>query len=164
MLNEIPTIKGIKPYPSVDVTLTHQNFGSTWLCILRGATQDIDLVFNGLYNFSATNGMYQFHDMDETVAIFWTDEKALKRFFFYKYFFPKSEDLTSPMLGKVIRDAMRFAHEQIAELRANGHERFMDFSQVYIPQTHAMGQISAERPDNDFKDNVLNYAFKDKSE
>ena len=159
------TIKqGIKPYPSVNVYLTYQNSGSTWIGILRGAPDDIDLVFNGLYNFMATNGSYQFFDHAKTVAIFWTDERSLKRFFFNKYFFPKSENLCSPVRGKIIREAMKFAQAQLLELRASGHECIMDFSRHYQPQVHTMGQISAERPDSDFKDSVLSYAFKDKSE
>ena len=160
-----PTVKqGIKPYPSLNVYLTYQNSGSTWIGILRGKAADIDLVFNGLYNFMATNGSYNFFDHAKTVAIFWTDERALKRFFFNKYFFPKSENLCLPVRGKVIREAMAFAQAQLAELRANGHEVIKDFSNQFSPMVHAMGQISAERPDSDFKDSVLAHAFKDKSE
>ena len=159
--------RGVVIYPSVDVRLTYQNFGSTWLCILRGSSENIDLVFNGLYNWKGTNGDYQFHDHVQTVAVFWSDRRALRRFFFNRYFVPRSDGGKRKRCtnqGRLIRNAMRYAHSQIQALRDNGHEFFMDHSRQYMPQVHGMGQINAERPDSDFKDSVLGYAFADKSE
>ena len=162
VFREIPKApRGILPYQTIDVTLTYQNFGSTWLCILRGKTEDIDLVFNGLFNFRATNGEYQFHDHVQTVAVFWSDRRALRRFFFNRYFFSRS---VGGATRQLVRESMKYSHNQIQALRDNGHEFFMDFSKQFMPQVHAMGTISAERPDADFKDAVLDYAFKDKSE
>lgn len=152
----------MRVYPTIDVDITYQNFGSTWLCILRGATENIDLVFNGLYNLQATNGDYQFFDHTKTVATFWSDSKALRRFFFNQKFLPVTSG-KSKGEGKLVRRCMRYAQERVAELRDNSHEVFLDFENKFEPTVHSVGKVTAERPDSDFKDCVLSNAFKDRS-
>jgi hypothetical protein len=149
--------RGIRPYPNLDVVLTYQNFGSAWLCVLRGNTENIDLVFNGLFNLCATNGDYQFFDHLQTVAVFWSDRKAMRRFFFNQTYLYESQ----PCL-RAAKRAMRKALDMILKLRANGHEFFMDFSNQFVAEIYATGQMTAERPDSDFKDAVLSNAFKDR--
>ena len=164
MTNEKRPERGVQLYPDFDVRLTYQNFGSTWLCILRGESANIERVFNGLYNYRATNGDYSFFDHAETVATFWSDYRSLRRFFFNRYWFPRSDNLPFFRRVKLAKEAMRYALNQIAELRANGHEFFMDFSVKFEPVVHTMGTTNAENPDADFKDAVLTHAFKDKAE
>lgn len=147
----------IKPYPSVNVTMTYQNFGSAWLCILRGKTEDIELVFNGLYNFGATNGDVQYFDHAKTVATFWSTEEQLQRFFYNVAVFSG----VTRYRGKVVNQA--HANERIEYIRANCHEPFMDFANVFEPDVYGVGSIKAANPDDDFKDKVLGHAFKDKS-
>ena len=50
-LSKNQIVKGIRVYEHINVDLTYQNFGSSYLFILRGSAACIDLVFNGLYKF-----------------------------------------------------------------------------------------------------------------
>lgn len=152
----------MRVYQNVPVTLTYQNFGSTWLGILRGSTQDIEAVANGLFNLKATNGDCQFFDHAETVGMFWTDRRAMRRFFFNQYFLKRCDGNGAWSNGKLARYAMRYAKSKIEELRKYCHESFMDFSIMFQPVEHGLGRISDERPDSDFKDAVLSFAFRDR--
>ena len=151
--------KFIRPYPTLDVRMTYQNFGSMWLCILRGRTEDIELVGNGLFNFMATNGEISFIDGSKTMATFWTKEEKLQRFFYNVSVFSGN----TRWRGKRVNNDE--ANKRIAYLHANAHENFMNFDEVHFaPDTYSVGKISAERPDNDFKDRVLVHAHSDKTE
>ena len=148
--------RGIKPYPQLDVVLTYQNFGSCWMGVMRGSTDNINNVFNGLFNLCATNGECQFYDHLQTVGVFWTSRNAMRRFFFNQ----KHIAEPSPN-GRTIRRAMRYALGRIEALRESGHEFFMDFRQ-FMPEIYSNGTITAERPDADMKDAILANAFADK--
>lgn len=147
---------GMKVYPSVPVTLSYQNLGSVWLGILRGATESIELVFNGLYNLRATNGSHEFHDHTQTVSTFWTNRRAMRRFFFNQFYLPRETGGRGQ--GRLIRTAMRHAQASLAELR-NHSEGFMRFNRIHEPDNYGSGTITAERPDNDMKDSILSHAF-----
>lgn len=149
--------KGILPYPQVPVVLTYHNFGSCWCCILRGSTENIDLVFNGFYNLCATNGEYQFFDHLKTVAVFWSTRERMRRFFFMQKHAPEVM-----VTGRTIRNAMRYARKQLDALSAHGHEFFINFDRQFAPLEYGSGTITAERPDSDFKDSVLANAFASK--
>jgi hypothetical protein len=151
----------MKLYPTVDVDFNYQNFGSAWLGILRGATENIELVFNGLYNLCATNGTHQFQDHLQCVSIFWTDKRAMRRFFFNRYYLPRFTSRFDVNNGKLVRQAMRHAHEQLAILSQDSHETYLRFNRS-MPETYSSGTICAERPDNDMKDAILANAFKEK--
>lgn len=151
----------MKLYSNLDVDLTYQNFGSAWLGILRGATENIELAFNGLFNMCATNGGHQFQDHLELMTIFWTDRKAMRRFFFNTHFIPRCEG-NKPGQLRLAREAMRFAHSRLDELSATSHENYLDFEKVFAPETYGNGTITAERPDSDMKDAILSNAFADK--
>lgn len=152
----------MKVYSKVDVGLTYQNFGSAWLGILRGSTENIELVFNGLYNLCATSGELQYQDHLQCVAIFWSDYKGMRRFFFNQYYLPRYISSRDPANGKTVRESMRYALNQLRELSATSHESFLDFTRRYVPDVYHTGQITAERPDNDLKDLIVMNAFKDR--
>lgn len=156
------SLTAMKVYPKHDVRLSYQNFGSTWFCVLRGSTEEIDLVFNGLFNLCATNGNYQFFDHAKTVATFWSDRKAMRRFFFNQAFMPVCAGDANNQ-GALIRRCMREAQSKVRHLRENCHEFFVDYTNAFVPEIHGVGKMSAERPDADFKDSVLTHAFKDKT-
>ena len=169
----VETPNGVRPYHGLNTALTYQNFGSVWLCILRGKPEDIELAFNGLFNLCGTNGTViangkedtagelEFDNRDDIsgVATFWTSRNALRRFFFNRYFMSRCADDPTVKQGALVRRAMRYALARLAKLRKWGHEAFLDYSQVYDAAEHAFGQVSAERPDSDFKDAVLQHAF-----
>jgi len=149
----------MKLYQLSDVNLTYQNFGSTWLGILRGTEKSIMEVFNGLYNLRATNGECQFFDHLQTVGLFWTDKRSMIRFFFNQFYL-SCNDRTY----KYARYCLRAAHVKMAEMTTDGnHEEFLNFANKFDSDTYRVGQTRAERPDADFKDAVLAHAFKDKS-
>lgn len=146
-------------YKGLDVKLTYQNSGSAWLIILRGKTEDIELAFNGLYNLSATNGKLVYEDHMQLVATFWSDEKAMRKFFFNLYFLPRCST------GNVEQDgayapSVEFSNQQMALLKADCHEVFRKFSSTFECETHTLSKVSAEKPDNDMKDAILQHAFR----
>lgn len=146
-------------YPSIDVSLNYQNFGAAWLGILRGSPENIELVFNGLYNLQATeNRGPTYHDAAHTVATFWTSRKRLYKFFFNRYLLPRT---TGDDGAELIASANRFADDSIAAFKDGSHEGFLRFNRTVIPETYGQGTKSAERPDEDFKDAVLFHAHGD---
>jgi hypothetical protein len=151
----------MKLYPSLDVRLSYQNFGSSWLCILRGPTEQIHQAFNGLFNYRATNGECEFQDHLELVAIFWTDRRAMRRFFFNQFFMPRCMGNSGRGMGKLSRMAMRHAWSQLARMSAH-HEMYWSSAAAFMPETYGNGMITAERPDADMKDAILASAFQEK--
>lgn len=130
--------------------------------ILKGNTEEIDLAFNGLFNLGATNGSYEFRDHLQTVAVFWSDETSMQRFFFNQCFLPrcttrKKKEKTDGAYPL----ATSFSNSQMAQLR-QCHEFFLDFNNRFVPDTYTNGKISAERLDTDMKDAILNHAYADK--
>lgn len=152
----------MKVIPTLDVDLTYQNFGSAWLGILRGSTDNIELAFNSLFNHCATSGEHQFQDHLQCVSLFWSDRRAMRRYFFNQYFMPRYLGHLGKGQGRLARMAMRHALAKLNELATTSHEFFMDFSNRYMPETYGNGCISAERPDSDMKDAILANAFFDK--
>lgn len=148
----------MKIYHGLDVALSVQNLGSRWVGILRGPTEGIELTFNGLFNLMATNGNKEFRGASDCLATFWTSQKQMRRFFFNQYFIPKTD---YPVNGKVVRRAMRFAHEKIAELLQH-QERFLHYEAQIITEDFTSGTITAERPDTDMKDAMIISSFNDK--
>jgi hypothetical protein len=151
----------MKLYHNLDVQLSYQNFGSAWLCILRGPTEQIGLAFNGLFNLCATNGEMEFQDHLEMVATFWTDRRAMRRFFFNQYFMPRCMGNRGRGQGRLARMAMRHAWTKLDSM-SGCHEQYLDFANQWMPETYGNGCISAERPDADMKDAILSNAFKEK--
>lgn len=151
-----PEKRFIRACRNSKVTMNYQNFGvETWLIILRGSTEEIELAFNAMYNWGATNGEMQYFDHSQTVAIFWTSERKLLRCFYNQYRFSPH----TAYRGKH-RNAQA-AIDTVQKLREVGHEPFMNFANLVDTEDYSTGTISAERPDHDFKDNVLAHAFHD---
>ena len=151
-----PEKRFIRPHRNLRVTMNYQNFGvETWLAILRGSPEQIELAFNAMYNWGATNGEMQYFDHSQTVAIFWTSEEKLLRCFYNQFRFSPH----TAHYGK--NHNAQAAIDVVQKLREVGHEPFMNFANVFDTDDYSTGTISAERPDNDFKDNVLAHAFHD---
>lgn len=149
--------KGIRVYPTLDVTLTYQNFGSAWLGILRGPTEQIERAFNGLFNLGGANGEHEFQDHLSMLTLFWTSKKGLRRFFFNRYFLARVTSWRGNL--RLARAAMRFAQAQVSQLRETGHEAYLNFGHRSLPEIYTCGQLTAEKPDVDMKDAILMHAF-----
>ena len=150
----------MKLHSDLDVNFTYQNFGSAWLGILRGSTENIELAFNSLFNLCATNGSKEYQDHLELIATFWTDKHAMRRYFFNRYYMPRYNGAKD---GKLARAAMRHAWAKLEQLSATSHESYLSFDRN-VAEAFGMGSITAERPDTDFKDAVLDNAFKTKDD
>lgn len=169
----------MKPYPNTDVDLTVQPYGTTWLMVLKGSEENINLVFNGLYNFCATGGKLDFTEQSHTTATFWSSREQMERFFENLYFFRNAETHFTRLRkrrhtnfhraggykkdNQYIEDAQTYAKEQCDKLRAESTVSFNPRTKIYMPM-FSMGTIKAERPDHDFKDAVLTHAFTDNRE
>lgn len=147
----------MKLYQNLDVTLTYQNFGSSWLGILRGPTENIKLAFNGLFNLCATNGEIDFQDHLQLLATFWSNRKAMRRYFFNRFYLSRVTGERGQ--GALIRLAMRYALTQLLELNANSHEVFMNFETQYVADSYGSGTINAEKPDYSIQDSILLHAL-----
>lgn len=146
-------------YRELDVQLTYQNFGSAWLCILRGQPEQVQTAFNGLFNLCATNGELEQQDHLGVVNTFWSNRRAMRRFFFNRFFFPRCSGWRGQ--GRLARNAMRYALQQLDLLKGQT-EVFLTFDagDKYAPvEVHSVGTISAERPDENYKEMALNHAL-----
>jgi len=152
----------VKPYDHVDVTLSYQNFGSTWLGVLEGSTVNIQDVFNGIWNLRGTSGELEFFNSLETIGTFWTSRNAMRRFFFNRFYIPRAG--TGSRQGSLIRQAMRYALAKLETLRQDNQTSLLNFEGQINAETYSVGKIKAEQPDADAKDKILEYAFADKSE
>lgn len=139
----------MKLYQQLGVTLAYQNFGSAWLGILRGKTEEIDLTFNGLFNLLATSGEMEFHDHTKCLATFWTSQEGMHRFFFNQFYLPRETGKNGQ--EKLVALANAYAAERIAELRES-HEGFMRFDRVYMPNAYGIGTATAEKPDYNYRE------------
>lgn len=157
----------MKLYANLDVNLTYQNYGSTWALTMRGKTEHIEQAVNGLFNWGATNGDCEYYDHTQTVAVIWTDEPSMRRFFYLQALrkmvssieYVRTHTAENRILGKLAgKRISEIAHVQ-AERRIRAlrhrHEKFFNFTKSYMPETHGTGQITAERPDLDMKDSIL---------
>lgn len=150
----------MKLYETLDVELTYQNFGSVWLGVIRGATAELELAFNGLYNFGATNGALSFEDHAHCIATFWSSKRAMRHYFFYQHYIPRFKGERHEKHGKLVRQSMRLAQQKLAAL-ADNHEAFRCM-RSFVPDVFLCGKIGAERPDVDMKDAILEHAFNEK--
>lgn len=148
----------MKLHKTLSVDLTIQNFGTAWLGILRGKTEEIELAFNGLFNYRATEGRLDYKDHCQTVATFWTNKKKMRRYFINRYYIPNFDVDCRKSAAKTAWEARRWAIEQMS-LVFNSQEAFINYNKESEPETYSCGIISAEKPDDDFKDKVLAFAF-----
>ena len=155
----------LKLYPNTEATVAMQDYGSGCLMVLRGKKQDINLLFNSLYNFGAVDNIDLKYNETEDEAQCWTNKNKIEKFF------------TNFCLNRLLNRG--HACDQLAEGVAaeQGKEMFQDFfanhregRSLYHQGSpasndfYSLGKITAERPDHDFKDKVLSHAFKDKEQ
>ena len=127
--------------------VSYQNFGTSWLIILKGAEKDIEESYNSFYNFCASGiePNLDWRDGAKTVATFWSNETRMKDYF---------KNIFEICREGLETETVAFVDKNLAELR-NSPESFWDFRKHYMPDVHETGTIKAERPDNDFKDLVI---------
>lgn len=155
----------LKLYPNTNATLAIQNYGSGCLMVLRGGKNEINLLFNALFNLRAVdNTRLDFNEMEDE-ATCWTTEKKVEKFF-VNFSLHRllnrghtCDGLTRGVAEKQGKDLFQNFYDNHRESRSLYH-----YGSPANNDFYSLGKITAERPDNDFKDKVLGYAFKDKEE
>lgn len=151
-------------YESVDCEATRQSFGSLWLVVLRGTEEAINSVFNGVYNWGGCNGELDWHNQERNIATFWTTPQRLVWCFAHM----SVMRLADSNIGKGKKyGAWPLACEEAnlkLESLAQCQETFLTFDTAEASHVYTLGSISAERPDEDWRDAIVFNAFKDRSE
>lgn len=120
--------------------------------VLRGAQEEIELAFNGLFNFMASSGSLEYTTGDKTVAKFWSSEVKMRQFFFNRHMLKFDS----------VKHADIYAEMQMTEL-ANHKTRFQNFRDVIsLADAFGIGSATAEKPDHDMKDAIILHAHTDK--
>ena len=127
-----------------NTNLTFQNFGSSWLIILRGAVEDINQSFNSFFNLNGANGSIDITDNNPPVGVFWSNEKAINRYWQNRFLLlnPSYND-ELVYQGKDL-EANIYVEKMITEMRQN-QEVFVTFNNKYILDEH---QTFAQRSEN----------------
>jgi hypothetical protein len=152
----------MKLYKNMEVELAYQNVGGKWVGLLMGAHEEIELAFNSLFNHGATNGALQYLNAEQTSGYFWTTATKMIRYFERKYeFLPETNQIyeTDPVRCK--QESKVYSIACMAQLSASQtvvENLFPEFD----GEPMEMGTISAEKPDEDFKDKVLFHSLGDK--
>lgn len=153
----------MKLYENLYVETAFQNCGSSWLLILCGSEEQIELTYNGLYNLGATNARrfatypctkegLEYVNSEKTCALMWTKPEYMYRFFFNRHSLATG---ASDEQSKVIASMRMEEFRQVSE-------QFHDFNKKGPDVVYSIGKSSAERPDDNYKENAIFY-FQKKS-
>lgn len=121
----------MKIYETLPVSVSYQNFGSSYLIILRGPEEAIEATFNGCYNFGmcSSNAELDYRSADRTVATFWSNEydfwHALKMMRI-NHFCLTRPDAKKGQRGGWADKAEEWAMGKLNELKEH-HEPFLDY-------------------------------------
>ena len=141
--------------------ITVQNYGISLLLFIEGQTeQEAYDIWLSLFNWGATGTLESKPSyISEGVLSCWTTEEKLRGYLVRRYINHLHD--TAPkkgVEGGVIEEARKLAAADYAALKT---ETYRSSGANY--DTYAMGVITAEKLDEDFKDSVLTYAFSDRS-
>lgn len=157
----------MKIYENVDVNAMFQNCGSVWLVVLEGSHDNIELVFNGLWNLGAINvsversdgSIYnglEYTDHTKTKAYFWSSPKRMYSFFF-NWHLLKCQQESCAKYAHVV------AAQRIEEFKRDTIN-FFNYDRVCSVNTFQVGTISAERPDDNYRDSALTHSLRKSGE
>jgi hypothetical protein len=148
----------MKLYPSLSVETAYQNCGSWWLVILEGPENEIELTFNGLYNFGATNvsDALEYTDHTRTKAIFWSTPEYMFKFFYESH-------LLACQQQSCAKHAKVVANLRMEEFRKCSVP-FFDFNRTHFCDAFTIGTKSAERPDDNYREQATLHSHKKASE
>ena len=148
-----------------NIKLAYQNYGSSILIFIQGVTQEAAHgAYLSLWNWNATSTEENYVS-DKVIAVWSTIDKLQQYFYDIRLMQLSNADDLIPMtkeqrkVNGVKRDkeARLLAAADFAEVET---ESYRSVNSNY--GEYSMGTISAEKEDCDFKDSVLNYAFKAK--
>lgn len=144
----------MKLYNSITAETFVQDFGNSWLIVMQGPRNEVELLFNGFFNFGATDDPnYIWDDVSELGGTFFTTKERMTKFF-------------EGYLENRYCNAGKSQEESIAlaqkEAPALVEDLFLNHRQSRAPQQKAFddgvynfGTTNAEKPDDSFIDAVI---------
>jgi hypothetical protein len=136
--------------------ISYQNYGSSILLFIQAdSAEEVYGKYLSLYNWNATSSEPSY--ITDNVISCWSTKEKLYSYFFFKAI----DDLraNSKVNNKGQRHGHAFLAQEIADrnFAAVESEGYKSINNSF--SEHGMGTICAEKPDDDFKSNLLNYAF-----
>lgn len=127
------------------IKLFKQNLGANWVIGIKGSKDRIEQFHNRVYNWGGTNGELQW--MADDFAYFWITLEKLERVMF-KYVMNGMTDKFgrkfTGLKGGIKQVVMNRVKNTISKIPV---ENFVRTAQV--EPTYSLGQVSAEKLDND---------------
>ena len=145
----------MKLFKSLNADIKVVDFGTSWSIVMRGSKQEIDYIFNAMFNYGATNDAHYNFNNTETEASFFTTKERLTKFFkgFWENRLWHENELAD--------EAAALAKASVEDLFANHREARQQYrATTYEDSKYSFGKIKAERPDDSFKDVVAANANK----
>lgn len=140
--------------------MTFQNIGTVAVIHLYGTKAELNETHTKFYNWGATGGELVWHS--EGAAMFWTTPgkmlKALTNINLMRLLGGASGDASKykGKKGGVMEEARALAKAEFEAIPKEENPIRFGAHNIF---EFEMGAIAAERPDSDFKDSVLSYAF-----
>ena len=139
-----------------NIKLSYQNYGSSILLFIEGANEEeTHGKYLSLYNWNATSSEPTW--VADNVISCWSSIERLKNYFFNRRCMELVE--SSPKFGVkggVSTEAHRLAAEDFSNVQS---EKYRIFKTNY--DFHTLGTITAERPDEDYKDFCISKGFQE---
>ena len=136
--------------------LIYQDYGTAILIFIEADTKEnaVDK-YNSLFNWNATSSDPTFVNLEETIICCWSTKAKLKKYFWNLRIMqlwgdPKYKGVKGGAAG----DAYKLAQE---DFDATSAEVYRSLGHQF--EVHVLGTIYAEKPDDDFKDSVINHGF-----
>lgn len=122
------------------VELLYRNCGTNWAVFIRGAADDVEREFYGMYNHGATDGEIQWQTPEN--AYFWTTREKLAKCLTNRALFwllnndPTMEDDEDELLPEAKKMAEALMNDMVQQ------SNLMTFGNTY--DTYELGEVSAE--------------------
>ncbi len=169
-----------------NIDLTFQPLGSQFLMVMRGTEEDMELAYNGFYNFGGTASHMRYKKDPDTglmitcggkegshldygthnrnVATFFSTAEKMHKFFFNKAFHKHVDNWPKKKRGQnsggIFPFCQQYADSAMVELESS-KEMFYhpQLSSRSLEHIYSVGTVAAERPDDDFRDAVVKKSF-----
>lgn len=140
--------------------LSYQNYGSSILLYITADTDEEAMgKYLSLYNWNATSSEPSI--VTTGVICVWSTQQRLYNYLFNTFVHKLLNDKGSLHYkgkpGGVNDEALELTNEAFDAIE---YDQYKSVNSNYEFST--LGSISAEKPDSDFKDSILNYAFSSK--
>jgi len=134
--------------------LTYQNYGSSILLFVNAESDEIAHgKYLSLWNWNCTSSEASY--VKEGVIACWSTVQRLKDYLFNRRVIELSDSAPNKgVKGGVATEARKLAEQDFLAIEQEQYRSINSSGTEY-----ELGLIEAEKPDDDFKDSVLKYAF-----